>query len=354
MEDYDICGNDKFYDFSKDDDISLEPRLMEYLKKKKYFKEHGIEKENLERDFQITDKDMFKIRAHYRGDKKGESRTSDYVDPSNATFPSSEFKKDPRFDRIKKKQERDADAQFQRSNYGLINKGFDMYRNDRPFASAFGDDFNKTDFHPRQWFENSKDVAKNEKWNPRAVKSKCEDNKYTNSRKNVSINQKSSNNGYISHNSTIQNDPHSLDSIMNKMSDYKNKITPYKQHNKQDDAVYSNIPKTCHSYEIPKRTSNTNIISDNVIDYNMDDQNLYRANPVNGDDRNIDIDTYVRANAGTRNSKSIGYPNPVDHYFSFISDDIQQPEHVVNMRGIPSRSVNKQMARPTIRRDVLP
>ena len=79
-----------YYDCTKDDEISLEPRLGEYLKKKKYFKENGIESDTLEQEYYITNKDMQKIRAYLRGDKcTDNNKYQDYVDPTKSDFPSS-------------------------------------------------------------------------------------------------------------------------------------------------------------------------------------------------------------------------------------------------------------------------
>jgi hypothetical protein len=342
-----MFDNEKYYDssyhdFSKDDDIDLEPRLVEYLKKKKYNKKFGIDVSNLEKDFNIIDSDMVRIRSHFRGDKKGTIRLSDYIDPSSATFPSNSFKKDDRFDRIKKKQQADADAKMQKSNYGLINKGYDMYRQDRPFASATGDDFKSKEFHPNQWFQNSRDVS-TEECNPYSTDDfnknvdydrfdANDSNKMSMRESNTYVHPKSVYNGYLQRNSKLEDDPHSIDAIIGKMNSYRNKVTkPFNQENQMD--------------------LDTKVVTQNAR-YNgkRETENTYQAVPLMmdgyGNGRDIDVDTFVRMKAGKYHNKSVGYPNPVDHYFNFISNDIQQPEHVVNMRGIPSRLLNKQIARP--------
>ena len=71
-----------YYDCTKDDDVTLEPRLNEYLKKKKYFQENDIQSEHLEKEYTITDKDMIKIRAHIRNDKKNSKSNEDLIDPT--------------------------------------------------------------------------------------------------------------------------------------------------------------------------------------------------------------------------------------------------------------------------------
>ena len=47
---------------------------------------------------------MIKIRAFLRGEDVQNNYHQEFIDTSKAEFPSSSFKKDPRFDRIKEKQ----------------------------------------------------------------------------------------------------------------------------------------------------------------------------------------------------------------------------------------------------------
>ena len=94
-----------YYDCTKDDEILLEPRLSEYLKKKKYFRDNGIESTTMEQEYYITNKDMQKIRAYLRGEKcVTNNKYQDFVDPTQSEFPSTKIK-DKRMERIKKKQE---------------------------------------------------------------------------------------------------------------------------------------------------------------------------------------------------------------------------------------------------------
>jgi hypothetical protein len=311
--------------------------LAEYLKKKKYYQEHGIEIEFLDKEFDITRKDTIKIRAFLRDDKKmyDENRHQDYVDPGLADFPSSNFKKDPRFDRIKTKQKRDSDAQNQRHNYGLISRGYDMYRNDRPFASAAGDDFNKSKINPtNEWFGDKSGSESDDDWNENVAKVMKQKSSFN--KRNTYVNPRSVHNGYLSANSMVENDRRSVDSIIGKIDSYREKVTrPYNHKNEMD--YYG------------KR-----VLPNNRNNEKREYANNYQAVPhrESGEfDRNIDVDTMMRfGNAPIRGGKSMGYPNPVEHYFGFISDDIQAPEHTVFERGIPSRSFNKSVARP---RDVM-
>ena len=322
--------HNNFYDYSHNDEIMLEPRLIEYIRKKKYYQENEIEIQYLEKEYDITDNDMMKIRAYLRGDKKNcnNSKHQNFIDPTKTDFISSKFNKDPRFERLKKKQKKNSDAQIQRHNYGLMNSGYDMYRNDRPFASASGDDFKKSNFHPNQWFQNSRDIVEEEDLinskksyrvnqiplfqNSRDI---VEEEDLINSKKSYSSTNTYSHPKNVNNRHDINNDPNSVDNIIGQDYSYRN-------------TNYNNKRET---------------------------ENNYRTIPIIQEqgNRDIDIDSYVRfSNNQSRGSKSIGYPNPVEHYFDYISNDIQNPNNVVFERGTPSRMFNKETAR-TLKRDIM-
>lgn len=307
-----------YYDCNKKDKIRLEPRLSEYINKMKYFRQNSIETENLEREYGITDNDKIIIKRYLAGKNSKDLRFQDYVDTSKSYFPSEKMQYDTRFDRIKKKQERIADANAQRYNYGSIENTYDMYRNDRPFASACGDDFSQDGFHPREWFNrNTRDMDVSE-YNKYATKP---EKKHT----NIYTQPKSRYNGRIPYGSKID-DENTIDEILNSMDSTKKNYS-----------------------RIIERESEFDYDSGNVIP-NMRSKNMlcgssYKTMPYMGDMRgnmDIDVDNFVKFGNSTRGSKSIGYPNPVDHYFDFISPDIQDPRHVVMDRGIPSRAWNRE------------
>lgn len=56
---------------------------------------------------------------------------------------------------------------------------------------------------------------------------------------------------------------------------------------------------------------------------------------------------YLEQNSGLpcRGAKSLGYENPIEHYFDYVSDDIQDPDHTVMDRGLPTRLDNHAVAR---------
>jgi hypothetical protein len=310
--------------------VSLEPRLQEYLNKKDYYEKNGILAENLEEEYRITKKDISKIKAYLRKDYSTYDKSGyrDMIDPTESYFPSEKFGKDQRFDRLKKKQERDKEAQEKRHNYDIMTRSYDMYRNDRDFASAFGDDFaSKTD--TRDYINNSRRNSCSLNINPYEAQpnynldSISQNNTYDVNKpivENKFTQPRSRFNGYVPFEDTIKEDPNSLDMILNELNNY----------NKNVNRVISNPD------------INTNIKQRETVNdrFNVP----FKSGPQISD---IDVDTYCRfGQTPSRAGKSLGYPNPVEHYFDYISNDMQLPEHVVSSRPQDTRHFNKKEARP--------
>lgn len=314
-----------YANYDDDDKLMLEPRLYEYLQKKKYYQQNDIETNDLKNEYAISKDDMVKIRAFLRGEDAQNNYHQEFIDISGAQFPSSSFKKDPRFDRIKEKQKREKGAKDQRQDYGIISQGYDMYRDDRPFASAVGNDFNTKNFHPNEWLASSKN--ENE-WTPyktdsNEIREKTKGKAFHKS--NTYENPKSSYNSYLSNDTRVNNDSFTVDNIIGGIDSYKNKVAR-------------------NPYEFSQNRMGGQSTEKREF------ENNYRAVPLMGKGGQIDsdVDTYMRfGTAPSRGGKSLGYPNPMEHYFSYVSNDMQVPEHVVSNRGIPSRAYNTETARPS-------
>lgn len=356
-------GSD-YYDCNKKDKISIEPRLLEYINKKKYYKQNSIESDTLERDYNISDYDKLRIKAYLKGDRDKNLRFQDYVDTSQSYFPSDLLKADPRFDRIKKKQQKTKEAQQQRHNYGDISDTYDMYRNDRPFASAFGDDFRQSDFHPRDWFNDNQNVRNSDDWYQNAKKLgvgnwfqntkdiDAEDyNKYAlkqphvrrGSGKHRDFNQlntyeqpHSRYNGRLPYGNELPNN-NSIDSILGEMNTMHNKYDRMEQRENEFDYEYNTIKPNVRGRK------------------GFSQENSYNQMPYMGGmrgERDTSVENFVKFGSLTRGTKSNGYPNPVNHYFDYITPDIQDARHVVMDRGLPSRSLNREKG-SSYRRDMM-
>lgn len=331
--------NSNYYDCNENDELGLEPRLMEYIKKKQFFKKNNIEIEFLDKEFSISKTDIAKIKAYMKSDKKNYTDFhSDIVDMSNATFPSSEFQKDKRLERIKAKQKKETEANEQRHDYGIISKSYDMYRNDRPFASASGNDFTKSKFHPNEWFANSRDeIEQNNNQMDEQINFMENYNKKRFSESNTYVNPKSLYNGYVDTNTTINQNNHTIDEIIGKLDTYsksnqQNQQNQLNKQNQQNNYNYFSKRETENNYKaMPFMSNNSNFINQSCNNDN------------NNNIRDMDVDSHMRfGETPLRAGKSLGYPSAMEHAFSYISSDIQDPNHVVMDRGIPSRAFNKE------------
>jgi hypothetical protein len=350
-----MFSNAEVSNFDLEMENKLEPRLMEYLKKKKLYKENGIEIENniTEKEFNIDKNDIIKIKNYLQGKKiKKNQSHNDMIEPDVQNFPSEKLKTDSRLQKIKNKQQRDRDAIEQKNNYDVMARGYDMYRNDRKFASAYGNDF-KSRFNPQVWMNNEKnnnfdsDGSDFENENPNFLNKRSysqEQNidmkrRYSNpniyKNKPASIRYKD----YMTRgcNEDLASNNYSLDNIIGKLDTYRENLVKHNRHDESD--IDISIP----SYN----NTNTN---------KREKENNYRAIPhMNGSkQRDVDIENYLcYGNGPSRGAKSLGYPNPAEHYFQYISDDISKPEHTVFEPGMPTRMHNKDTARPYKTRDIM-
>lgn len=299
--------------------LSLEPRLKEYLKIKKYNKIHGITTNKPEKDFNITKFDIETIK-NFKLNEKKQNMFKDEITHQITHFPSEKLQSDPRLEKIKKKQQRDKDALYQRQKYDIISKSFDMYRDDRNFASAYGNDF-KSRFNPNVWMEDVK-TDNFDDVNKEQIEYMKKRSSNTNKSKD-NVKPTISYNNYLSYNCDNLNDnyDYSLNSIIQNLDKFNNNV---KKYDKSCDLNY---------YE----NNSSQMISKN-------EKYL----------KDINTENYLCYGDGnTRGQKSLGYPNPVEHYFQFISNDISSPEHTVFEPGMPSRLYNKDIAKPYKKRDIM-
>jgi hypothetical protein len=375
--------NAEISEFDSKLEENLEPRLIEYLKKKQYYKNNNIEGSLLEKEFSIDKKDIAKIKNYLQGKKlKKNNHNSDMVAPSTASFPSESLHDDPRLKKIEKKQQRDREAREQKDNHDIMARGYDMYRDDRKFASAYGDDF-KSRFNPQVWLNDdfyrhknppAYHSKKSEQDNYRMSRTRNDDNfnedsdderngyNFANNNPNLAmvptqeqiLNKRRRNTNpniykhkkpaisykrYIPYgeNNDLAGQNYSLDNIIGKLDTYRDDLTNYHREDEMDLDTKVSVPGgKCNN----KREK----------------ENNYRAVPymTGTKARDVDIENYLcYGNGPSRGAKSLGYPNPAEHYFQYISNDVQKPEHTVFEPGMPTRMMNKDTARPYKTRDVM-
>ena len=159
---------DKLKNMNCNGDIMLEPRLQEYLKKRKFYKENNVEPcISPEKEYQISNTDLKILRNFLRGRKDiYETKTYNKIveQKKNKTrhFPSREFRDDPRVPKIEKIKKQHKDAPVNMGMFAPDNGGR-YYENPTKSENAILDsrDFpkfeydgngfnpNETKFNPR-------------------------------------------------------------------------------------------------------------------------------------------------------------------------------------------------------------
>lgn len=330
----------------------LESRLVEYMKKKKFYKKNGIQDELLEKEYNISKNDLQKIKMYG-------SQYSDLVNTQTKKFESITDIPDKRLDLIKQKQQRDKDANDQRQNYDIMARGYDMYAEGKKFSSANSKNFEshvdynarsnisanhrnvdfKTQFNPQAWNMGNDQTSKDQ-INPNASQIVDMRRRYANTNiykhEPVQIRY----NDYMTrgNNEDLNSKSYSLDSIIGNLESYKQ--------NTRETYGGSTRPDVITKTMVPHNACNNK--RDNINNYKM-------VPYMNGSNmRDVEVENYLSCGSEiTRSQKSRGYPSAFENQYQYISPDIQNPDHVVFERGMPSRLANKTVASEYKTRDIM-
>jgi len=323
--------------------IDLEPRLVEYLKRKKFYEENDINGVSLEKQYMITKIDLKKINDYQKkqntntnedeivfdGERqyvqrrvKNYDENSDLIDCSQARFPKTNLY-DPRLDRINEKVRREKEAVNYKSNTSQLKKTYDMYN--RNFSSTTSRDFDN-EFS----LDNIRDDMNAE------LKDEFESNSYQNTHELVN--------------------PPNKHQYHTKPSIQYNQIQHFQRTNNNNNSNNNTIGSG-YSYRKPElpqfNRSNTFDIDNKVTiptnNCRKNDLNMLYDGVGNGPMKNIDYENYIKYGYPTSKARSLGFENPAEHYFQFIDEDIQDPRHVVSDRPQLTRLDNKTIARPKAR-----
>lgn len=380
--------------------LHLEPRLQEYIKKKAYYKKNKIEPVvPLEKEFTISREDARRLQAWSKGERdiynhKKQDRYMDSDDdaPAFEFDPEEVYKADPRYKHLLKKVKRDKDAMKQRHAGDL----------DAEYENAFhpitdvgggvggggggggGDDVgvgervNRPPHRPVYRSPPPTSHTGRDSGVPRIFDGRdlnfgvdtrrlpVTGNKYryeapTSNRIYSDVTNvpgfASPFNGtgtpptidyhtrmYPMQNNEgqmlpVDHDPR-MREIIGELDSYGTRINGTYQRTSEMDTDMKVVIPTVNSNG--KRSANTS--SYRPVPY------MGRAEGI----RDINRESEMQCSRTTRGSKSYGYYNPVEHYFDYISKDIQDPDHVVLERGLPTRLDNRKVARPKpYKRDVL-
>jgi hypothetical protein len=333
-----------FRNIELSNNLTLEPRLQEYWKKINYYKNNNIApSSNLEKEFSITDEDRIKLKMFIGNNIQFPTSQEAYNVPDNSGFQIKyeDYKKDPRYERLQQKLQRDKNANSSKYSYG---KGPDIcrYKNSMNSTSENTDEQYFKEEEKNHFLDTispyNSDYALNVRHNGPRV--------YDSAPPKIQFNQYLP---YKQHGDS-RDLPHdnNLDCIIDKLATFRNNTNVIGQYPKEMD----------HQVNIKGQAKN------NLNVYDTEITKSYQAVPLRGKGvnaiggtRDVDNENCLIKGLPERNAKfkSLGYPNYSDHSFQFISEDIQDPNHVVlpfPRGGVPSRSENNYRRAKPYNRDV--
>ena len=332
--------------------LDLEPRLVEYLKRKKFFEENDINSVSLEKQYMITKTDLIKINKFNNGVAESESdydnendsqdeenhsdrkyiqrrvknydEDNDLIDCSNSRFAFNNIV-DPRMERINEKVRREKDAGKQKLNTTNLKQSYDMYS--RNFSSAtsrdFENEFTLDNIRDEMNSNLTNNFESNSNFNTHELVNPPSNHQY-HSQPKIQFNQNQ-------HFQRVGQNSQKLNNNFNSSNDLGSGYTYRKPELPQFQKP--------NSFDIDNKV---NIPSNNC---RKTDLNALYNNVGGGEMKNIDYENYVKYGYPTSKARSLGFENASDHFFHFIDSDIQDPSHVIFDRPRSTRVDNKTIAK---------
>lgn len=366
----DFDNADGIYDSKCKNGIVVEPRLIEYMQKKKFYKENKINTIiPLEETYQITKTDLKKIQRFQKGEnmdvydedlvrcsEDGTDEGLEFPDPQGFFFASRELKNDPRLVKLRQKLERDKELIKQRHNYSNFN-----------FRDTKLED--QDEFSRKQFLETTKAAYDIENRNRDVYypQIKPDDNECNIPHVTPKINYKTP-----LHNRQLRQKPSRSNNYNKCPPDNNNEfLGAPPNRNKKCDNSLTNIIGELDSYNEVLRENyqkaseideenNMFVPSINCKDKKYINTSQYQAVPFMGNKkiRNIEDENIIKCGIPNKDTKkkSYGYSNPAEHYFDYISEDIQEANHVVMpfpRGGTATRLDNHKTARPYYQREIM-
>jgi hypothetical protein len=382
--------------------IQLEPRLQEFIRRKKFNEENDIEPPiPEEKEFCITPHDLKIIKRFKQGKEKiytskRLAKDPHFVKPDNDGFEEAnndnDFKKDPRYQRLQRKMQSHKDAVKQIRNFEGIDEDYTIFHQSNPYDSnpekrpnrmskPYDDPLNDdiegdsydgpNDFHGYAFDDRvmmdsrdlvlapSRPVKKTNRVGS-ITNQRDEDNQYIQNKPNrnryanldkgqycYNPNQRSQNPSAYHHTPKITYQQrlvqgreqvngglqHSRD-----ISDVIGNLDSYNKHlNSTYDYVQSEADSDTRSFTPGSRTSTR-----------RETASTYQSVPFGYGNGLPDVSLEDSLRGGIRDTsrKSIGFKNPFEHQFDYISSDISDSRHTVHMWPQSTRGENKEIARP--------
>lgn len=324
--------------------IQLEPRLQEYMRCKKFNKENNIEPViPEEQEFCISSHDMHLIKKYRQGTTGLYSQkrmTTDFVKQDTMKIDKNMFEKDPRYQRLQNKMSSHKNAQLQIRNFDGIDDDYTLYRGSNPY-DLNPDKRSKVVSKP---FETQQDELYDNQFmmNSRTQVNNNEINNFNNDRGEhcYSTNRKSNNPNTYNHPPSIayrqvlsydSENPIGLKNNSN-ITDVIGKLDKYNS-------------RLSNTYDYVQYSSNDH--SSNSRN-NREMPSSYQAIPYKFGNGMPDISLEDAMRGGIKDSKrkTTGFKNTFEHNFDYISSEIGDSNHSVQMYPQNTRGNDKEVARP--------
>mgnify|MGYP001159265867 CR=1 FL=1 len=356
--------DDVLQDMKCDGDIMLEPRLQEYLRKRKFYKDHPEIEDYIspEQEYQISDRDRRILRQFLSGNTNiyNSNTVESYEKKKNSYdnkkyFPSKAFRDDPRVSDIER---------YKKENEAPINRGM--------FYPEKGESYYEGPTREINPMMDSRDIV-----------GFSLDEQYNTTRKNRSNNQKygksDPRNNYImsdliDDSERIRNNsgvPMSsgIKSYSN-IAEFNNNgyslMTQEEKDNYSRQNGYGKLARNTYSEKSTMDTNNKvvipNISQRSDRDLNTSEYHLakFYNDPLANDSnsRCVDLETEMIRGMPQHTSKSYGYKNPSENYYQYDVQD-QYNDYTNSLvnpwprGGVPTRNDNRTVARPRTNRDIM-
>jgi hypothetical protein len=337
----------------------LEPRLQEYAKRKKMYKKNNIQPcVPLEKEFGITNDDIKKINKYYKMQKNGhqrEYRDQNVVDISGATQITSSLLdeqftdgfladtlKDKRIDKMKSKHKNDKKInESKKREFGKKftndTEGLGWLEDDEIIDGRYfqqNDTIESTISNCRSGFRGN-GFTQDDYNNNKEIMGNYSKRTYKNVEPTIYYKSKLHDKDSLRSSVYTEN----TNKIIGEYDTYRKRVYPNFEQSSEFD--------TANKINIPYLTSN-NKKNINTCDYKSMPYMGFGGN----EPRNTYNETILLRGQPDKTSKSFGYSNPFEHYFDYISNEIQEPEHTIlpfPRGGAGTRSLNRENGEPYYR-----
>lgn len=370
--------------------IQLEPRLQEYMRRRKFNEENDIEPAiPEEKEFCITPYDLKIIKRYNQGSKKLYTsrrlgQDPHFIKPDAFEFEDADvaFKQDPRYQRQLRKAQSHRDAQKKTRDFEGIDEDYTIFHQSNPYdlkpekrsqriAKPYDDPDNNLDDDFEGTFDDtvmmdsrdlvlgsSRPVRNSSRTNARNStrdfdydqyqkgnqKGNPDRGEYCYSPNRHSANSKSNTYHHtpkIDYRQRLTKDRMTVAGGMEhsrELTDIIGNLDSYNKHlNKTYDYVESEADLDTYTFTPGTRSATQ-----------RDTASSYQAIPFGYGNGLPDISVEESLKGGIRDSskKSIGFKNPFENQFDYISQDVSDYRHTVQMWPQPTRGQNVEIARP--------